>query len=106
MSAEDYRINAFVRQVLSRCWIDTEALRYGAVGRIVYLHGRFVKLRPREGQNGDNPHVRHEQLSENLALLDRVEKEIRREPTVTDIVFRLDNFRKVNGQWSFTEMRP
>jgi len=104
MSAEDYRINAFVRQVLSRSWVDTEALRFGAVGRIVYFHGRFHRMRSyHEEDEGLRPHLRPEQLSENLALLDRVEKEIRREPTVLDVVFRLDNFRKVNGKWSYME---
>ncbi len=103
MSAEDFRINAFVRQVLSRCWIDTDALRFGAIGRIVYLHGRFGKLRPWDGEGDPFLRARPEHISENIALLDRVEKEIRREATVTDVVFRLDNFRKVNGRWSTLE---
>jgi hypothetical protein len=46
--------------------------------------------------------VRPEHISENLNLLEQVEKEVRREPTVTDVVFRLDNFRKVNGKWEST----
>jgi hypothetical protein len=105
MSAEDFRINAFVRQVLSRSWVDTDALRYGAVGRIVYFHGRFHRVRPASEDDTGHPlRMRLEHLNENLALLDRVEKEIRREPGVADVVFRLDNFRKVNGKWSFVEV--
>lgn len=101
MSAEDYRINAFVRQVLSRSWVDIEALRFGAVGKIVYFHGQFHRVRSwNEDDGGPRSHLQPEQLTENIALLDRVEKEIRREPTVADVVFRLDNFRKVNGKWS------
>ncbi len=100
MSVEDFRINAFVRQVLARFWIDLQALRYGAVGRVVYLHGRFEKLRPpevekREVIQGHRP----EYISENLSLLEAVEKEIRRERLVMDVVFRLDNFRKTDGKW-------
>ncbi|HMB70536.1 MAG TPA: hypothetical protein VKU85_14570 [bacterium] len=104
MSVEDFRINAFVRQVLARCWIDTDALRYGAIGRIVYIHGCFHKLRPaaRDG-DADWFGIRPELLAENMGLLERVEKEIRREPTVSDVVFRLDNFRKVNGKWTVVE---
>ena len=102
MSAEDFRINAFVRQVLSRSWVDTQVLRFGAVGRIVYFHGRFDRVRSWNRDDADHPlHMRPEHLSENLALLDRVEKELRREPGIADVVFRLDNFRKVNGKWSY-----
>lgn len=103
MSAEDFRINAFVRQVLSRCWIDTEALRFGVVGRTVYLHGRFRKVRPWDGEQHSSSGIPPEQVSENVALLDRVEKTIRQDPTVMDVVFRLDNFRKVNGRWSLVK---
>ena len=100
MSVEDFRINAFVRQVLSRFWIDLQALRFGACGRVVYLHGRFEKMRPpdtetREAFQGRRP----EWISENMSLLEAVEKEIRRERLVTDVVFRLDNFRKTDGKW-------
>lgn len=105
MSAEDFRINAFVRQVLSRCWVDTEALRFGAVARIVYFHGSFRRLRSWNEEESDHrAPAPQELLSENLTLLSRVEKEIRQEPSVADVVFRLDNFRKVNGKWSHMEI--
>jgi hypothetical protein len=103
MSVEDFRINAYVRQVLSKSWVDIDALRYGAVGRVVYFHGRFDKMRAVEKAVGEAwVGVRPEHISENLNLLEQVEKEVRREPTVTDVVFRLDNFRKVNGKWEST----
>jgi hypothetical protein len=98
MSVEDFRINAYVRQVLSRCWVDLRSIRYGAVGRIVYFHGRFEKVRaPREETDGHRP---GEEIAEDMALLQQVEKEIRREALVNDVVFRLDNFRKVHGRWT------
>ena len=101
MSVEDFRINAYVRQILSRCWVDLKALRYGAVGRIVYFHGRFEKVRA-PSADGETPwqQKRAEETAEDLALLQQVEKELRREASVTDIVFRLDNFRKVQGKWT------
>lgn len=99
MSVEDFRINAFVRQILSRGWVDLRSLRYGAVGRIVYFHGSFEKVRPqREGQTGTEH--RAEERAEDLALLMEIEKEIRRDSNVADVVFRLDNFRKVQGKWT------
>ena len=98
MSVEDFRINAFVRQVLSRFWIDAQSLRYGAVGRVVYLHGRFEKLRVPDPHDPD--HAQHAGwVQEDRALLETVEKEIRRESTVQDVVFRLENFRKRDGKW-------
>jgi hypothetical protein len=101
MSVEDFRINAYVRQVLSRCWVDSKTLRYGAVGRIVYFHGRFEKFRPprRDDANGRS---RQDEHAEDAALLARVEKEVRREGLVLDVVFRLENFRKAQGKWTAT----
>ena len=100
MSVEDFRINAFVRQVLSKSWIDVDALRDGAIGQIVYFHGRFEKVRaPDRDTTGRPDDGRPENAAENLILLERVEKEIRRESSVTDMVFHLDNFRKTNGKW-------
>ena len=100
MSVEDFRINAFVRQVLSRCWVDLSAVRFGAVGRVVYFHGSFAQVRV--GSRDEDPHDlrRPEQVAENLALLQEVEKQILREPLVSDVVFRFDNFRKVQGKWT------
>ncbi|MGH2570139.1 MAG: hypothetical protein ACRDGR_02860 [bacterium] len=98
MSVEDYRINAYVRQVLSRCWVDLRSLRFGAVGRIVYFHGRFEKVRgPRDEADGRRGGA---EIAEDIALLVQLEKEIRRDAVVTDVVFRLDNFRKVHGAWT------
>jgi hypothetical protein len=101
MSVEDFRINAGVRQVLSRNWVDLQQLNFGAAGRIVYFHGRFQKLRPCQ-RPGDARHEIFEQRSEDLALLLSVERQVRKDPLVIDVVFRLDNFRKVNGNWTTT----
>ena len=102
MSVEDFRINAYVRQVLSRCWVDMKMIRFGAVGRIVYFQGKFTKvrqLRPKDDNAGwSGP--REEEVAEDLILLQQVEKEVRRESLVADVVFRLDNFRKVQGKWT------
>lgn len=103
MSVEDFRINAFVRQVLSRFWVDPQAVRYGAAGRIVYLQGRFERLRAPSGDGDELLHRRRpEWIAENLALLDTVEREIRREALVQDVVFRLENFHKTEGKWVST----
>ncbi|MFN8178813.1 MAG: hypothetical protein U0167_12865 [bacterium] len=103
MSVEDFRINAFVRQVLSRFWVDLQALRYGVIGRVVYLQGRFEKVRPPEPSGSSVFRPPHRKwITENAALLETVEKEIRRESQVSEVVFHLENFRKVDGKWVST----
>jgi hypothetical protein len=103
MSVEDFRINAFVRQILSRFWVDLQVLRYGVIGRVVYLQGRFEKVRPPDpsGSSIFRP-ARREWVTENTALLETVEKEIRRESLVTDVVCHFQNFHKVDGKWVST----
>ncbi len=104
MSVDDFRINATVRRILSRCWVDPDSLRFGAIGRTVYLHGRFEKIRPARARTEDTWELhRPEDISENIALLVAVEREIRREALVADVVFKLDNFRKVQGKWTVAE---
>jgi len=39
-------------------------------------------------------------MRETARVLQEVEKQILREPLVTDVVFRFDNFRKVQGKWT------
>lgn len=103
MAVDDFRINARLRELLGRFWIDLQGLRYGAVGRIVYLHGRFDKVRAPEPTGPDLlRRSRPERISENMALLERIEDEIRRDPLVHDVIFRLENFRKVDGKWVST----
>jgi hypothetical protein len=103
VSVEDFRINASVRQVLSRNWVDLQALNYGAAGRIVFFTGKFRKIqpppRPDEEPRGDNL---PETVAENLTLLENVERQVRRDPNVVDVVFRLENFRKVRDKWEAT----
>jgi hypothetical protein len=107
-SDEDFRINALVRGILSRCWIDTEALRFGATGGAVYFHGAFRKQHAPEGDgdgDDDADGMRDTYDNENMELLDRIERELRAEPTVRDVVFRLENYRRVNGRWAVAERK-
>jgi hypothetical protein len=105
MSVEDFRINAFVRQVLSRNWVNLQAVKYGAVAGVVYFHGRFEKLRIKSEDLDPQGHAAPEVVAEDLALLQRVEKEVRRNPMVNDVVFRFENFRKNRGTWIVLEGR-
>jgi hypothetical protein len=106
MSDEDFRINALVRGILSRLWIDLETLRFGATGGAVYFHGAFRKQHvPETDGDDDADGTRDTYDNENMELLDRIERELRAEPTVTDVVFRLENYRRVNGRWAVAERK-
>ena len=94
MSVEDYRINAFVRSVLVKRWIDTSRVDFGTSNGVVYVRGILRQVYGRKQLEEDD-----EEVDNLLALVRKVEKEIRRIPGVRDIVFKLDNFEKRGGQW-------
>jgi hypothetical protein len=102
MSVEDFRINAGVRQVLTSNWVDLQALNFGAAGRIVYFHGKFQRMRAASRPSEETRDVFEHTIAENLSLLQRVEKQVRGDPLVLDVVFRLDNFKKLHGKWMST----
>jgi hypothetical protein len=94
MSVEDYRINAFVRSVLVKRWIDTSRVDFGTSNGVVYVRGILRQVYGRKQLEEDD-----EEVDNLLALVRKVEKEIRTIPGVRDIVFKLDNFEKRGGQW-------
>ena len=93
MSVEDYRINAYVRSVLVRRWIDTSMVDFGTSNGVVYLKGMFRQVYRRKTAEGV------EGVDDLLGIVHRVEKDIRFIPGVKDVVFRLSNFEKRGGQW-------
>jgi len=94
MSVEDYRINAFVRSVLVKRWIDTSRVDFGTSNGVVYVRGILRQVYGRKQLEEDD-----EEVDNLLALVRKVEKEVRTIPGVRDVVFKLDNFEKRGGQW-------
>jgi len=93
---EDFRINASVRTLLIRQWIDTSQLDHGTMNGIVYLRGslRREMTRQREGKLDESP-------EESMRLLVvKLERQIRGVRGVRDVVCNLENLSKVRGQWS------
>jgi len=95
MSVEDYRINAFVRSVLVRRWIDTSRVDFGTSNGVVYLRGIVRQVYGRKQLEDED----NEEVDSLLSLIRRIEKEIKSIPGVRDVVFKLDNFEKRGGQW-------
>ncbi len=93
MSVEDYRINAFVRSVLVRRWVDTSRVDFGTSNGVVYLKGMFRQTYRRKASE------ELEDLDDLLTLVHRLEKDIRSISGVKDVVFRLYNFEKKGGKW-------
>lgn len=96
MQFEDFRINASVRTLLIRQWIDTTQLDHGTMNGIVYLRGslRRETTRLKDGQLDESP-------GESMRLLViRLERQIRGVRGVRDVVCSLANLTKVRGQWS------
>jgi hypothetical protein len=103
MSLEDFRINAHVRRILERSGVDTEALRFGSIDCTVYFHGRFEAVEPdRPRGRGSWEEGAPSTAVASLARLEALEREVRREPGVRDVVFRIDNFRRTGGKWEPT----
>ncbi|UCF79747.1 MAG: hypothetical protein JSW03_05775 [Candidatus Eiseniibacteriota bacterium] len=93
MSIEDYRINAFVRSVLVRRWIDTSRVDFGTSNGVVYVRGLLRQT------YGKRQLERIDEVDELLGLVKRIEKDIRSIPGVRDTVFKLENFEKKGGKW-------
>lgn len=94
VSVEDYRINAFVRSVLVRRWIDTSRVDFGTSNGVVYLKGMFRQIYRRKACE------ELEGVDDLLAVVHRLEKDIRSIQGVRDVVFRLSNFEKKGGKWT------
>jgi len=92
---EDFRINASVRTLLIRQWIDTTTLDHGTMNGIVYLRGSLRRELLRSSQK------EQESPEESLRLLAmRLERQIRGVRGVRDVVCNLENISKVRGQWT------
>ena len=102
MRTDDFRINAKVRSILVRKWIDTSKCTVGTIKGKVFIRGRLRRIfgrdeRPvtKDDDEDENPtHEIHE-----LALIQQVEDEVRRIPDVAGIHFDLEYWKKEKGVW-------
>jgi hypothetical protein len=93
LSVEDYRINAYVRSVFVRRWIDTTRIDFGTSNGVVYVRGLLRQT------YGKRQLDRIDEVDELLGLVRRLEREIKGIPGVRDTVFKLQNFEKKGGRW-------
>ena len=100
---DDFRINARVRSVLVRHWIDTTKCHFGTIKGKVFIRGKIRKIFGRsraniEGEKSEEEEKEVDVISE-LELITRLEDEIRRISGVVSIQYDLENWRKEKGQW-------
>ena len=92
MIFDDYRLNAELRKLFIRRWVDLSTLEYGVSNGVVYLRGT---LRPYLVRASGNGVVAREEIE----LVVDLEHEIGLIPGVRTVVFQLDNLTKVDTEW-------
>lgn len=92
MAASDFQINARVRGIFGKHWLDTGRLSVVTIKGNVYVGGIIRKL----------PSV-SDRIEINEDLLEAIDYEIRRVRGVKRITYRLEEWRKDAGQ--FVRMR-
>ena len=94
MPYEDYRLNAQVRTVLVRRWIDLSKVEYGVTNGVVYVRGS-LRSYMNSREQGDERLRREEEAT----VAGRLERILRQLPGVRDVVFQLDRVVKVGWRW-------
>lgn len=101
MRTDDFRINAKVRSILVRKWVDTTKCTIGTIKGKVYVRGRIKRIFGRGGKREEEEDDLDEKAVEmsELTLIMQIEEEIRRIPDVTGIQFDLEYWKKEKGAW-------
>ena len=103
MRTDDFRINARVRSILVRKWIDTTKCSIGTIKGKVYIRGRISRIFGRSGRRLDEEDSDKQDPSRSetneLTLIMQIEDEVRRIPDVVDIHFDLEFWVKEKGIW-------
>ena len=105
MRTDDFRINARVRSVLVRHWIDTTKCNFGTIKGKVFIRGTLRRIFGQAGRNPEGMDMDNEekdtveQTISELAMIQQLEDEIRRIPDVVGIQFDLEKWKKEKGAW-------
>jgi hypothetical protein len=106
MRTEDFKINARVRSVLVRRYVDTSKCIFSTIKGRVYIRGQVRRLfghvtdfhqdanNPQSGEKTPDDYYRSE-----LALLLLLEQEILKIPGVSGVQFDLKDWEKDKGSW-------
>ena len=92
MSAVDFRINAAVRRILIRHWLDLQRIDYRTTNCVVYIMGQFKGKGARKTEKKRDYAV-------NPAVVEAVEREIGRIRGVKRVHMKLEGWTKSGGKW-------
>lgn len=92
MSAVDFRINAAVRRILIRHWLDLQLIDYRTTNCVVYIRGRF------RGKGGRGRDKRKDYMI-NPSVVEAVEREIGRISGVKRVHMKLEGWTRSGGKW-------
>jgi hypothetical protein len=92
MSAVDFRINAAVRRVFIRHWLDLQLIDYRTTNCVVYITG---KLRGKGARKG----TKKTDYAVNPAVVEAVEREIGRIRGVKRVHMKLEGWTRSGGKW-------
>ncbi len=93
MRLADYKLNAQVRRLLVRRWIDLSRLDYGVTNGVVYLRGSLGPAAFDEERNPEDARL------EEITTATRLERALRQIPGVRDVIFQLDHIVKTGYRW-------
>jgi hypothetical protein len=89
VGSADFRINAQVRQILVRHWIETDALTANAVNGTLYIRGNLQFRPAKRGQVGEI----------TVAFLEKLEHELKMLRELKKIRWQLENWEKDETGW-------
>lgn len=89
MSSGDFRINAQVRQILVRHWLEIEALSANAINGVLYVKGTIQYRPAKRAQVGDITPEFLQKLECELKLIKDLKK----------IRWQLENWERNEGDW-------
>jgi hypothetical protein len=92
MGAADFKINADVRRVLTKHWINLKILKYSCVGGTVYVRGDLDLLYSAPHRGVDGGGMTAEQVS-------NVERALKRISNVRRVKLQLNNWEKKADGW-------
>ena len=96
--AIDSRIQAKVRILLARRWVDLRSVTIGTTNGVVYIGGR---LRASGGGAGPGLEAAEEPDASGAGRwLGRIRREITEIPEVRDVVFQLEGAESAGGRWN------
>ena len=90
--ASDFKINADVRRILTKHWINLRKLQYSCIGGIVYLRGvvEVMYNAPSRTETWQGVTAKH---------VEQLEKSIKRIPNVKRVHFKFQDWERGADGW-------